>query len=202
MKFLSNQVADDLRAGRSLRLELGSGGHVREGYYGVDMLPLPGVAIQADLNQRLDLLPAGSVSEVLSQQCFEHVTNLLGLMSELHRVMTPGAKLDITVPHFSNPYFYSDPTHIRFFGLYSMFYFVPEEFQTARRKVPSFYSEAMFRVQNVQMSLLPRSLACRLRWPFLSRLINRNIEWADWYERRLCWQVPAANIRYVMTPVK
>ena len=202
MKFLSIEAAEDVKHARPLRLELGSGGFIREGYYGVDALEMPGVAIQADLNLPLSLLPDDSVGEVVSHHCFEHVANFLGLMRELHWVMRPGARMTIVVPHFSNPYYYSDPTHLRFFGLYTMHYFVSEANQPGERKVPCFYTDLRFEVLKVAIDLMPRSLFTRLRWPFLSKLINRSFAWSDWYERRLCWTVPASTIEYVLSPVK
>ena len=86
MKFLSIEAAEDVKHARPLRLEHGSGGFIREGYYGVDALEMPVVAIQADLNLPLSLLPDDSVGEIVSHHCFEHVANYLGLMRELHRV--------------------------------------------------------------------------------------------------------------------
>ena len=38
--------------------------------------------------------------------------------------------------------------------------------------------------------------------PLFQRLINRSVEWLDWYERRLCWLVPSESIRYVLRPIK
>jgi predicted SAM-dependent methyltransferase len=202
MKIISKQVEEDIENHRALRLELGSGGFIREGFFGVDAHDLPGVAIQADLNLPLNLLPDDSVDEIVSYHCFEHVQNFLGLMSELHRVMKPGATMKIVVPHFSNPYYYSDPTHLRFFGLYSMYYFVEEANQPGDRKVPSFYTDFKFLVIRTEINLMPRSIYSRLRWPFLGTLLNRNFSMSDWYERRLCWIVPASTIEYVLTPVK
>ena len=63
------------------------------------------------------------------------------------------ARLEVIVPHFSNPRGYSDPTHVRFFGLYSFYYFCAAEDQP-RRKVPSFYCPARFRVQSLQFGLM------------------------------------------------
>lgn len=202
MKIISDQVKRDLAASKPLRLELGSGGYVRQGYYGVDQLELPGVAIQADLNKPLDLLPDNSVGEVVSSHCFEHISQFVQLMEELHRVVRPGGIISATVPHFSNPYYYSDPTHQRFFGLYSIYYFSSPDDQPGDRKVPSFYSESRFRVLHVTIDLHPRSIWNKFRWPFLARYLNSSFSRADWYERRLCWRIPANEITYVFTPVK
>jgi hypothetical protein len=122
-------------------------------------------------------------------------------MGELHRVVAPGGRLEVVVPHFSNPYGYSDPTHVRFFGLYSFFYFCDAADQP-RRKVPSYYSAARFRVESVSFGLMRQSWLDRaVRW-VLQPLINRGVGWLDWYERRLARLFPASEVRYVLRPVK
>ena len=72
------------------------------------------------------------MTEIYSRHPLEHVRNFLPLMAELHRVTRPGGRIEIIVPHFSNPYGYSDPTHVRHFGLYTFFYFADEEDQPRR----------------------------------------------------------------------
>jgi hypothetical protein len=59
------------------------------------------------------------------------VPDLPRLIEELGRVMAPGAALTIIVPHFSNPFYYSDPTHRTPFGLYTMAYFCDQIFSRA-----------------------------------------------------------------------
>jgi SAM-dependent methyltransferase len=201
MKFLDPGVVRDLEAGVPLKIDLGSGGPGRHGSYGVDMRELPGVAIQADLNGLLTDLPDNSVGSLVTYHCLEHVAEFLQLMREIHRIVRPGGSIDIVVPHFSNPYGYSDPTHVRFFGLYSFYYFVPAEHQP-KRKVPSFYSDTRFDVKRIQINLQPRSLWTRLRHPRLGTRVANSFHAQDWWERRLCWQVPADEIRFLLSPVK
>src|SRR5262249_45053991 len=137
MKIHNEAVNADLRAGKGLRLNLGSGQTSLPGFYNVDQFGLPGVDIQADLNEPLSALPDNCVDEVYCRHGIEHISRFLELLAELHRVSRPDARIEIIVPHFSNPYGYSDPTHVRFFGLYSFYYFCDEADQP-RRKVPSF----------------------------------------------------------------
>ena len=58
----------------------------------------------ADLNLPLDEVPDNSVSRIYSNQTFEHVENLFGLLSEIHRITVKGGISEIIVPHFANPY--------------------------------------------------------------------------------------------------
>lgn len=201
MRIVTSSITDDLNAGRGLRLNLGCGARPWPGFYGVDRVALPGVDIIADLNQPLSLLPDDSVDEVYTRHTLEHVDALLPLMAELHRVTRAGGRIEIIVPHFSNPYGYSDPTHVRFFGLYSFFYFSDEADQP-RRKVPAFYSPARFTVESVRIHPLRQSFLGRAVGSLVKWVINRSVSRLDWYERNLCRWLPADSIRYVLRPKK
>jgi hypothetical protein len=201
MRILNTAVWDDLQSGRELRLNLGSGKRLIPGFYSVDHLALPGTDIQADLNEPLSEIPDNCVAEIFTRHTLEHVSRFLELMVELHRVTKPGGRIEIIVPHFSNPYHYSDPTHVRFFGLYSFFYFC-DEVDQPRRKVPSFYLPERFRVESIRCKLLRESLWDKLLGSVLQPLINRNVKWLDRYERRLCRWVPANDIRFIIRPKK
>jgi hypothetical protein len=201
MKILNPAFWNDLQAGKEIRLNLGSGRRLIPGFYSVDQLALPQTDIQADLNEPLTEIPDNSVAEIYSRHTLEHVSRFLELMVELHRVTKPGGRIEIIVPHFSNPYYYSDPTHVRFFGLYSFFYFSDEEDQP-RRKVPSFYRPERFQVESVRCKLLRESIWDKLLGFVLQPLINVNLKWLDRYERRLCRWLPANDIRFILRPKK
>lgn len=201
MRLINPNVRRCIDQGEGLRLNLGCGLRQREGFFGLDHAALPTTDIVADLNEPFSELPDQSVSEVYSRHTLEHVRELLPLMAEIHRVCRPDARIEILVPHFSNPFFYSDPTHVRHFGLYTFFYFADEDDQPSR-KVPSFYSTERFQVESVQIELMRRG---RVRGPVSFALewwINRGINHLDWYERSACWMFPAESIQYVLRPKK
>src|SRR5205823_4515531 len=110
MKILNPAILDDLADGRPLKLNLGSGRRSLAGFYNVDLVALPEVDALADLNEPLTELPNDSVDAIYCRHTLEHVDNLLGALAEFHRVTRPGGTIEIVVPHFSNPNFYSDPT--------------------------------------------------------------------------------------------
>ena len=201
MRILNPAIHRDLEAGRGLRLNLGAGRKPRDGFYSLDLLEMPGVDVVADLNRPLSELPDNCVSEIFTHHTLEHVDEFVPLLAELHRVCRPGARLDIIVPHFSNPRGYSDPTHVRFMGLYTFFYFCDEADQPAR-KVPCFYVPTRFQVQKVEILLLRESRLERLLLRPFQWFINLGMPVLDWYERRLCWLLPASSIRYVLTVKK
>lgn len=61
-------------------------------------------------------------------------------MKKCERVLVNKGVIYICAPHFSNPYFYSDPTHKNFFGLYTMSYFCNSKFM---RKLPKYLNMEM-----------------------------------------------------------
>lgn len=200
MRIINPKVIEDMNRGVPLRLNLGSGTMIREGYYGVDLLNLSGTDIQADLNDPLDLLPDNSVIDVVSAHTFEHITNLVGLMGELHRIVRPDGRIIIIVPHFSNAGAYSDPTHVRFFGLYSMLYF-SDSMEGYFRRIPNYYTGLRFKLDSVNI-IFARSGFDRLLGSAKELIVNINTRTQACFERHFCWICPAEEIRYVIRPKK
>lgn len=203
MKIVNAQVSRDLRSNKKLRLNLGAGGPDSGGRYSVDHLELPGVDIIADLNGPLDLLPDNSVSEIVTSHTLEHVANFMPLMHEFHRLVVPEGKIQIIVPHFSSALGYSDPTHVRFFGLYTMYYFVDEKDQPPTRKVPPFYTSLRFRVESVEIRFYDWGTFLR-RWlgGWMTRFWNRSFKRQHFYETHLAYLYPADELQYVLSPIR
>jgi hypothetical protein len=203
MKIVNAQVSEDLRSNKKLRLNLGAGGADSDGRYSVDHLELPGVDIIADLNSPLDLLPDDSLSEIVTSHTLEHVKNFLPLMHEFHRLVVPGGKIQIIVPHFSSALGYSDPTHVRFFGLYTMYYFVDEGDQPPTRKVPPFYTSLRFRVESVEIRFYDWGTFPR-RWlgRWMTRFWNKSFKRKHFYETHLAYLYPADELHYVLSPIR
>ena len=53
----------------------------------------------------------------------------------------------VVFPHLSNPFFYSDPTHESFFGLYTFSYYCDD--QVLSRKVPKYGVDPKFMIASV-----------------------------------------------------
>jgi hypothetical protein len=116
--------------------------------------------------------------------------------------MRPGGLLEVVAPHFSNPYYYSDPTHVRFFGLYTMSYFVDMDKQPGAHKVPAFPGRTRFEMESVSLSFYRFNLWDRLFVPFLRYFANHTPRSQHFYELRLSWLFPAAEVRYKMRASK
>jgi predicted SAM-dependent methyltransferase len=115
-------LAEALASGRPVIIELGCGGKKRAGRIGIDSVDLPQVDIVADLEEGLPFLPDSAVDEIHAEHVLEHIADLEGLMREIVRVLKSEGTCRVRAPHFTNPYYYSDYTHKRPFGLYTFEY--------------------------------------------------------------------------------
>lgn len=97
-------------------LNVGCGAAVdrTEGVINLDLHPYPGVQVV----HNLDVVPwpfeDESFDGLWASQVFEHVENPIGFMTETWRVLRPGGKAFITVPHYKSDNAFTDPTHRRF----------------------------------------------------------------------------------------
>lgn len=155
----------------------------------IDQLSLLNIDIVADLEQGLGFFPDNSIDEIHTNSFFEHIINFDLLMLDIYRVLKPNGILDTFVPHFSNPYFYSDPTHVRFFGYYSFYYYSKSQ-KGLFRKVPPYYNECDFDITSIK-------LIFKSHFRIFSRLIrifgafcNMSKIFQEFYEGHLtnvCW---------------
>jgi len=187
--------------GEKIIIELGCGPRKKEGRIGIDAVDLLGVDIVADLEEGLPFLPDNSVDQIHCRSFLEHIKNFENLMAEIVRVLKRDGTAHIFVPHFSNPHYYSDFTHSRFFGLYSFYYFVDSESQL-KRKVPNFYTD--IRIKILSQRLIFRS-SFKIINPFrklFGWFINRHTSIEEYYEENLCYIFPCQGIEIVFTPAR
>ena len=109
-----------------VKVNVGCGRNVMQGWINVDRMKLPGVDIVADIDRCADEpipLEDDSVDEFLLSHVIEHIRNPLPLMQELHRIAKSNALAVIRVPYGSSDDAYEDPTHVRSYFLDSFHYF-------------------------------------------------------------------------------
>lgn len=189
-----------LRSGQKIIVELGCGRKKKDGRIFVDKIDLPNVDIVADIENGLPFLPDNSVDEIHGRSVFEHIYNFEKIMAEINRVLKPDGKAFVFVPHFSNPHYYSDYTHKRFFGLYTFYYFVEGKKQL-KRKVPDFYTD--IRIKILSQKLLFRS-SFKIVNPFkklLGWFINLHSSLQEYYEENLCYILPCHGIEVIFQPL-
>jgi hypothetical protein len=185
-----------------LKLDLGCGGTKRASdYVGVDAIDGPSVDVVGDVLDVLRALEDESVAEVHSSHLFEHIDDLYTLVDELERVLVVGGLLHVVVPHFSNPYFYSDPTHRRPFGLYTFSYFADDRVLT--RGVPTYGHVQRLRLERVRLNFRS-STEFRFRYRLketLGRVVNRNVRLQELYEENLAWILPCYEVEFALVKV-
>lgn len=107
-------------------LDVGCGGRKQTaGATGVDREPGPGVDVIADLERGLPFDDA-SVDHVFAIHVLEHLTDLLGAMRELHRVLRPTGVLHVLTPDWRSVTAVADPTHCRLMDVTTFRYFCSE----------------------------------------------------------------------------
>ena len=108
-------------------------------------------------------------------------------MEEIHRVSRRGARILITVPHYSCSNAFTDPSHCHYFGWFSFDYFTGQHGH-------DYYTEARFRCRSRRMYFHP-SLINKLIWRLASR-------WPAMYERGWAWVFPAWFLSFELEVVK
>jgi len=180
-------------------IELGCGQNKKSGRIGIDRIDLPGVDIVCDLEEGLPFLPENSVDEIHAISIFEHIHNFEFLMSEIVRVLKIDGKCRAVIPHFSNPYFYSDYSHKIFFGLYTFRYFMEEDKQL-KRKVPNFYTTIRINIIKENLIFTSPFKGRKLFKKLMGTIINSNNYFKEWYEENLCYIFPCYAIEIVFSP--
>lgn len=88
------------------KIDIGCGAAKREGFIGLDYAALPGVDHVLDLTREPLPFPDASVGHVYSSHFFEHIGAPNHILSEIGRVCTDGATIEIVTPYaFSNDAF-------------------------------------------------------------------------------------------------
>ena len=193
-------ISEKLFQNQPIFIELGCGQTRQAGVIGIDRFEAESVDIVADIEKGLPFLPDNSVDEVSSRHVLEHIENLEFLIREIHRVLKPGGVHRAIVPHFSNPYFYSDYTHRRFFGLYSFDYFADEETKL-KRKVPNFYNDLKFHITKRYLRFYSLRPLLNYRRRFYSKWVNRSVWAMEFYEENRCYRHPCQEIHFEMTKI-
>lgn len=180
-----------------VEIELGCGNAKKNpNAIGIDMLDFDCVDIQGDVFAALRRFPDASVDVIESFHFFEHVSDLTVLIDEITRVLKPGGKLHVVVPHFSNPYFYSDPTHKNFFGLYTFCYYATNSIFS--RNVPLYGRIPQLDLNDVQLtfkSTRPFYIRHALK-KIIERMVNLNTYTKEFYEENLCNIMPCYELDY------
>jgi hypothetical protein len=179
------------------KLDIGCGARkVDDDYVGVDRIDYPGVDLVGDIDDVLAQIPEGALRGVYSSHFLEHVEDVSGLLEQLARVLAPGAALEVVVPHFSNPYYFSDPTHKTAFGLYSFSYLASDP--VYRRQVPAYCRIEAFRLTSARLRFKsPPPFYGRYAFKRAVEVLVNSSRWSqEFYEENLCYLVPCYEVQF------
>lgn len=117
------------------KLNLGCGERKKEGYINVDWKAGLEPEVIHDLNVFPYPFPDNSIDLIEADHIFEHLDRPFFVMRELHRILKPGASLNIKVPHFSRGLAHAEHRHgfDVTFPLYFNKNFAHEAFEAAGR---------------------------------------------------------------------
>ncbi|WP_419655318.1 methyltransferase, type 11 [Desulfosarcina variabilis str. Montpellier] len=195
--ILPEEVSKKIESGEPVELELGCGNRKRHfNAIGIDIIAYDGVDIVGDIFSALVKFPEQSIETVYAYHCFEHLKNLSGVMDQLARITKPKGFLHVEVPHFSNPFYYSDYSHCQPFGLYTFSYLSSE--RLFQRRCPTYQRNIDFELQRVKLVFKsPRPFYGRYAIKKMFQIIfNCNRYAMEFYEENLCWMIPCYEICY------
>lgn len=143
----NNKALPEFAGKVDLKVHLGCGNDVREGFVNIDKTsqPIPGI-VRVDMEKGWLPFDDNSVSLVECHHVFEHIHNLLPLMNEIHRVLKRGGILNASTPVYPYAEAFQDPTHVRYFTLNTWRYFVDSELLW--KEVGKNYGIQPFRIYN------------------------------------------------------
>jgi ubiquinone/menaquinone biosynthesis C-methylase UbiE len=83
--------------------------------------------VGADVIHNLDQFPYpfqdNEFDQIHLDNVLEHLTDIIAVMEELHRISKPNSKITIIVPYFRSIWAHLDPTHKHFFTVDTLSYF-------------------------------------------------------------------------------
>jgi SAM-dependent methyltransferase len=167
------------------KLNIGCGTEILPGYVNLDINKGPGIDVSHDLNKFPYPFPANHFDEIRAYSIIEHVADVIKTMAELHRILKPGGKLDIIVPHYAGPLAWGNPQHVRAFG-YDTFHFFTKGYAQEH------YTDALF-------SSIKVSMRFGKRWQVWNHLIERIANWFPrFYESTPMHIFPIHGMRIIL----
>ena len=100
-----------------IKLNLGCGQDIKEGYINIDCKKSPGVDKVLDLNKVPYPFKNSTIEEIQALSVLEHLDDVYALLHEWHRIAKTGAIIKISVPHFSSGDTWNDVQHRKGYGI-------------------------------------------------------------------------------------
>lgn len=154
-----------------MKLNVGCGRNIKDGWVNLDYMGLPGVDIVANLEGGCTIpLADDTVDEFLLSHVIEHIRDTLPLMQELHRIARPGAQMTIRVPYGASDDAHEDPTHVRCYFLKSFNYFSQPYYWRA-----DYGYRGDWRTTDIYLVIDPRFTGCSAEQVMSALKVERNV---------------------------
>lgn len=135
-----------------MKINLGAGNDIRDGYINHDITMLPGIDVVHDLNVFPWPWEDGSVDVILARDVIEHLDNFMKVMEEMYRVLRPGGLINMKVPYWNSISRHADPTHTRGFHELTFRFFDPDSVYCKERH---YYTHVRFHINEETFVLAP-----------------------------------------------
>lgn len=173
------------------KLNLGCGTDFKDGWVNLDSAAISGV----DVVHNVETLPLpfedNSFEEILAQDILEHI-EYVPVLRDLHRILAPGGKIHIRVPHFTSKNNFIDPTHKRQFSVSTWDFFVKG---TRKFEQRAYYFDFAFDFIESRTMTFEKSSRALFYNKFFERFINKDIGRQRYFESSfLRGLFPAENI--------
>lgn len=187
-------------------LNLGAGMKHKQGYISVDIYSSKQEQELSSIKQKffnqdalecLKSFEADTIGNIYTRHFLEHLdhASIVSLLHEIERVLRPGGTLEIIVPHWANPYFYSDPTHLTFFGLYTFDYLCVQPY--FKRRTPRYAAKHNLLIKKAELCFLGTRLLRPLH-KAASSIVSSSIFFLEFYESNLVHVLPPYEIRWFL----
>ena len=163
---------------KSDKLNIGCGTHVPADWVNLDIVSLPGVDVVHDIENLPLPFANDQFSEILCQDVLEHV-EYIPVLRDLRRILKPGGKLTIRVPHFTSKHNFIDPTHRKLFSVETFGFFVKNSFAQEGRGY--YFDFAFSQCAQARITFERGSVVFFLN-PLLEKWVNSSPRWQKFYE--------------------
>lgn len=135
-----------------VKLNLGAGKDIREGFVNHDIAEISGIDVVHDLNCLPWPWADNSFDEVIALDVIEHLDAFFPVMEEMHRILRPNGVVRIKVPYWNSSFRHMDPTHKQ--SIHEMtFHFMDPQKEICQQR--DYYTTARFHIVEETFILIP-----------------------------------------------
>tara|TARA_B100000767_G_C19658345_1_gene489871 strand:- start:425 stop:985 length:561 start_codon:yes stop_codon:yes gene_type:complete len=135
-----------------MKLNLGAGNDIKDGFINHDISQLPGIDVAFDINTYPWPWDDNTFDEVVAHDLLEHLNDFMRAMEEIHRILIPNGMVKLSVPYWNSCARYIDPTHKIGFHEDTFKFFDPSSHYCEER---FYYTKARFSIVKETFIILP-----------------------------------------------